>query len=207
MHMQWQLQRHPLACLSGGVDSKLSLYFKIRAPRASSWCLLFNLDKMAAVSVTVLKKNMALCQRRHLQVSDVDMSLLSMLKAFLLILETSESVMKHLHSGCTAASVEGIRLDAAPNDKVSPHVKFGTCHVFFKPMQSFALRGHDSIASQQPPACTINYVVLEAASEMQQPLVPKSGPQNWGYYNLEWNKTKRDRTLPNFQVISKKVLI
>ena len=89
------------------------------------------LKKMAAVSVTVLEENKVLCQRRLLRVSDMDMSLLSMLQGLFSILETSESVTRHLHSVFTAASVEGIHLDAAPDDKVSLHMEFGRCHVFF----------------------------------------------------------------------------
>ena len=77
MHVQWRPQRCPRACLSGGDDSKLSLYFKIgRAPRASCRCLPFNLEKMAAVSVTVFEENKVLCRGHLLRVSDVDMSLL-----------------------------------------------------------------------------------------------------------------------------------
>ena len=56
VHVQWRPQCCSQACLSGGVDSKLSFYFKIsRALRASCQCLPFNLEKMAAVSVTVFE--------------------------------------------------------------------------------------------------------------------------------------------------------
>ena len=50
-----------------------SLYFKIWAPRASCRCLPFNIEKMAAASVTVFEENKMLCQRRLLRVSDVEL--------------------------------------------------------------------------------------------------------------------------------------
>ena len=80
-HIQWRPQCRPCACLSGGVDSKLSFYFKIsRALCSSCRCLPFNLEKMVAVSVTVFEENKVLCCGRLLRVSNVDMSLLSMLQ-------------------------------------------------------------------------------------------------------------------------------
>ena len=97
MNVQWQPQRRPRACLSGSVNSKLSLYFKIsRTPCVSCQCLPFNLEKMAAVLVTVFKENMVLCRGRFLWVSD--MSLLSMLQGLLSTSEMSESVAGCLHS-------------------------------------------------------------------------------------------------------------
>ena len=143
--MQWWPQRRPRACFSGGVDSRLSLYFKIsRAPCESCRCLPFILKKKAVVSVTVFQENNVLCQSGRLQqVSDVDTSLLSMLQGPLSTSETSESVAGRLHSVSTAASAEGIHLDAALDDKFSLHVEFGRCQVFLNLhcMQSFTLGG------------------------------------------------------------------
>ena len=73
-----------------------------------------------------------LCQGCLLRVSDVDTSLLLMLQGLLSTLETSEFVAGRLHLVSTAASVEGIHLDEASDDKVSLHVEFGRDHVFFK---------------------------------------------------------------------------
>ena len=129
--MQWRPQHRPHACLSCGVKSKMSLYFKIsRASRASCRCLPFNFKKMAAVSVTVFEENKVLCQGRLLRVSVVDMLLLWMKLGLLSTSETSEFVAGCLHLVSTAASVEQIRHDAAPDNKVFLHVEFGRYHVF-----------------------------------------------------------------------------
>ena len=128
MHVQWRLQHRPRACLSGGVNSKLSLYFEIsRAMHGSCLCLPFNLEKMAAVLVTVFKENKVLCQGHLLRVSDVDISLLLKLQGLLSTSATSESnagrLSPLLDSVSKAACVEGIRLHTAPANKVSLHVK------------------------------------------------------------------------------------
>ena len=108
-YMQWRPQRRPRAGLSGDVSSKPSVYFKINgAQRAFCRCLPFNLEKMATVSVTVFKENKVLCRGHLLRVSDVDISLFSMLQGLLSTSETSdqESMAEHLHSVSTTASEE-----------------------------------------------------------------------------------------------------
>ena len=88
---------------------------------------------MVAVSVAVFEGSKMLCQGRFLLVSDVDMSLLPMLPTSLATLEMFESVSitGRLHSVSTAASAEGFCLDVAPDNKVSLHVEFRRCHIFF----------------------------------------------------------------------------
>ena len=179
MHVQWRPQCRPRACLSGDVNSKLSLYFNVsRAPRAFCRCLPFNLEMMAAVSVTVFEENKVLCWGRHLRISDLDMLLLSMLQGLLSTLESSESIAGWFHLVFTAASAEGICLDEAPDDKVSLHMEFWRSHVFFNLRSPSHLEDADPTASSSQPACTINGVLLEAASETRLPAVPKSGLGN-----------------------------
>ena len=60
------------------------------------------------------------CRGHLLWLSDVATSLLWMLHGLLSTLEMSEFVVVHLHSVSTTASVEGIRLDPAPHDNISP---------------------------------------------------------------------------------------
>ena len=101
-----------------------------------------------------------------------------MLQGLFYTSETSESVALRLHSVFTAASAEGIHLDAAPDNKVSLHVEFGRRHVFFHLRSPFDSEDADPTASTSQPACSINDVLLEAASKTRLPSVPKSGSEN-----------------------------
>ena len=167
MHVQWRPQRCPRAYFCGCVNSKLSFYFKIsRTPCASCWCLPFNLEKMAAVSVTMFEENKELWWGHLLWVSDVDMSLLSMLQCLLLTSEMSEFVAGSLHLLSTAASSDGICLDLAPDDKVSLNVEFGRHHIFFILCSPSHSEHADPTASSSQPAYTINNGLLEAEPEM-----------------------------------------
>ena len=133
------------------------------ATATSSTC---TVEKTAAVLVTMLEENKVLCRGRLLRVSDVDTSLLSMLQGLFSTQETSESVTQCLHSVFTAASAEGIHLEADPDDKVCLHMEFGRRHVFFHFWSPSHSEDVDPTASTRGPVRSINDVLLEAASEM-----------------------------------------
>ena len=61
----------------------------------------------------------------------MDTLLLSMLQGLLSTSEMSESIAGHLHSVSTAACVEGIRLDAAPDDNISVVCRVSRSRDFF----------------------------------------------------------------------------
>ena len=146
--------------------------------------------------------------RGHLLwVSDVALSLLLMLQGLLSISETSESIAGRLHLVCTAASVEGISLDVAPNDKVSLHVEFGRCHVLFNLCSPSHSEDVYPTALSTRPACTINNMALEAASEMQQPPRAKIWPTKLRLLKsgTEWYRTGQKALY--FPLINKKVPI
>ena len=120
---------------------------------------------MAAVSITVFEENKVLYRGCLQRVSDVEMSLVSMLQGLLSTSETSESVVGRLHSVSIAASVEGIHLDMTPDNKFFLHVEFGRRHVFFNLCGPLHSEDLDPTASSSRPAHTINDVLLEAASK------------------------------------------